>query len=352
MPDANAVNTANAAKIWLARFSKLVVAATLCLIFIGGLVTTKDAGMSVPDWPTTFRYSMFSVPFAKWTGEDAIQSGVFYEHSHRLFASMVGLLTTALAIWIWKSEPRRWLRWLGFGAFLLVIAQGVIGGLRVTNNSILLAMIHGCTAQAFLCVLVFIAAALSPIWFELEKKSPRFKSDDANRARFRTITATSWLLVAAVYIQLIIGAVMRHLKAGLAIPTFPRSGLRGEWLPPFWSEGIALNFAHRVGALTITLIVFTLLTLVFTRARGERRLARPVGWLAFLVFIQIGLGAHIILKLRPPTITTLHVVNGAAILATALLIALRVSRLSRLKSESRDEATAMNFKHVFQETSA
>jgi heme a synthase len=311
--------------VWLSRFAKLVIFATLCLIFIGGLVTTKDAGMSVPDWPTTFHYSMFSVPFAKWVGEQAIASGVFYEHSHRLFASLVGLLTTMLAIWLWKSEPRRWLRWLGVGAFLLVVAQGVIGGLRVTNNSILLAIIHGCTAQAFLCVLVLIAAALSPRWSELA--IPAFG------ANLRAICWTSWLLVGAVSCQLIIGAVMRHLKAGLAIPTFPRSGLSGEWLPPFWNAGIALNFAHRVGAVVIMLTAMVLSALIFARARGERRLTAPLGWLAFLIFTQVGLGAHIIIKLRPPTITTLHVVNGAAILGTTVLLALRASRTDTLAFE-------------------
>src|ERR1043166_1609271 len=184
MPEAN---------LWLSRFAKLTVAATLCLIFIGGLVTTNDAGLSVPDWPTSFRYSMFTVPFAKWISENAVQNGVFYENSHRLFASLVGLLTTVLAIWMWKSEPRRWLRWLGLGAFLLVVAQGVIGGLRVTNTSITLAIIHGCTAQAFLCVLVFIAAALSPRWAELAR--PVAVAGE----NLRAVRWTSWLLVGAVY---------------------------------------------------------------------------------------------------------------------------------------------------------
>lgn len=307
--------------IWLRLFSKLAVGATLCLIFIGGLVTTKDAGMSVPDWPTTFHYSMFSVPFAKWTGEEAIQSGVFYEHSHRLFASLVGLLTTALAIWLWKSEPRPWLRKLGVAAFLLVVAQGVLGGLRVTHSSITLAMIHGCTAQAFLCVLVLIACALSPWWSKLAEQS-------AAQGKLSGVCGTSWLLFGAVYVQLVIGAVMRHLKAGLAIPVFPRSGLNGEWIPPYWSEPVALNFAHRVGALVITLIVITLLVLVFSAGQKKRHLVGAVNWLAFLVLIQIGLGAHIILKLRPPTLTTLHVVNGAGILASSLLLALRATRLN------------------------
>jgi cytochrome c oxidase assembly protein subunit 15 len=298
----------------------LVVGATLGLIFIGGLVTTRDAGMSVPDWPTSFHYSMFAVPFEKWLGAGAMESGVFYEHTHRLFASLVGMLTVTLTIWLWAAESRRWLQWLGTVASLLVVAQGVLGGLRVTHASLTLAMIHGCTAQAFLCVLVIIAAALSTPWTKL--------ASSASAGNFHGIFRTAWLLVAVVYAQLIIGAVMRHMKAGLAIPTFPHSGLKGEWIPPYWNEGVALNFAHRIGALLITLVVITLVSLIFSLASKERFLTRPAKWLVVLVLTQIYLGSNIILKLRPPTLTTLHVVNGAAILATSLLIALRVSLLA------------------------
>jgi cytochrome c oxidase assembly protein subunit 15 len=305
---------------WLHRFAMLVVGATLGLIFVGGLVTTRDAGMSVPDWPTSFHYSMFAVPFAKWLGADAMESGVFYEHSHRLFASLVGTLTLALTIWLWVAEPRRWLKWLGTVASLLVIAQGILGGLRVTHASLTLAMIHGCTAQAFLCVLVIIAASLSTQWTKL--------ANSASLGNFQGIFRTAWLLVAAVYTQLIIGAVMRHMKAGLAIPTFPKSGLRGEWIPPYWNEGVALNFAHRIGALVVTVIVITLVSLIFIHASRERFLTRPAKWLGILLLTQIYLGSNIILRMRPPTLTTLHVVTGAIILGTSLLIALRVSLLA------------------------
>lgn len=303
----------------------LVVASTLCLIFIGGLVTTKDAGMSVPDWPTTFHYSMFAVPFAKWLGPEAMQSGVFYEHLHRLFASLVGCLTLALTVWLWKSESRRWLKWLGVAASLLVVAQGILGGLRVTHDSLTLAMVHGCVAQFFLCVLVVVSAALSPAWARL--------GDSTFARKTSGISRTAWLLVVAVYLQLIIGSVMRHLKAGLAIPVFPHSGLKGEWVPSYWNEGIALNFSHRIGALAITVIVATLVARIFWSAAGQRFLTKPAQWLVALVAVQIYLGSTIILKLRPPTITTLHVVTGASILATSLLLALRASRLASVAAE-------------------
>ena len=110
---------------WLRRFALLTAVATLFLVGLGGVVTSKEVGMAVPDWPNTFGENMFFFPFSKWVG------GVFYEHSHRLVASAVGLLTTILAVWVWLKESRPWLRWLGVTAFFAVVLQGVLGGLRV-----------------------------------------------------------------------------------------------------------------------------------------------------------------------------------------------------------------------------
>src|SRR5213593_1191489 len=102
---------------WLHRFAVMTAVAGLCLICVGGLVTSHGVGMSVPDWPTTYGYNMFFFPFSKWVG------GIFYEHSHRLVASGVGLLTVILAVWLWRQEQRRWLRWLGILAVGAVILQ-------------------------------------------------------------------------------------------------------------------------------------------------------------------------------------------------------------------------------------
>src|SRR5947199_5906941 len=103
---------------WLHRFAVLTALATLALIGIGGLVTSKEAGMSVPDWPTTYGYNMFFFPFSKWVG------GIFYEHTHRLMASSVGFLTVILSVWLWLKDARRWMHWLGLWALLAVILQG------------------------------------------------------------------------------------------------------------------------------------------------------------------------------------------------------------------------------------
>src|SRR5258705_12864631 len=126
---------------WFHRFAILLAAATLCLVCIGGLVTSHGAGMAVPDWPTTYGYNLFFFPVSKWIG------GIFYEHSHRLFASGVGFLTVILAVWLWLKEERRWLRWLGIAALLAVALQGGLGGVRGTQMKDVLGVFHATLAQ-------------------------------------------------------------------------------------------------------------------------------------------------------------------------------------------------------------
>src|SRR6266704_162975 len=121
---------------WPHRLAVILACATLPLLFIGGLVTSKGAGLAVPDWPTTFGYNMFLYPWSKMVGN------ILYEHSHRLIGSAVGLLTIALALVLWRKESRPWLRWLGVVALGAVIAQGVLGGLRVVFLQQTLAIIH------------------------------------------------------------------------------------------------------------------------------------------------------------------------------------------------------------------
>ena len=367
---------------WLSRFAKLLVAATFCLIFLGGMVTSVNAGLSVPDWPTSYGYNMFTFPVSRWVG------GVFFEHTHRLLASCVGLMTTVLVAWVWRNRwalpaalaamgiatagaiilvkhiaslsgpdhaltrglivmhvniwsfaaafavvlltterdrwryGERWLQWLGFWAFLLVCVQGTLGGLRVTQVSIVLAMIHACTAQAFLCLTVVMAAALSPRWNE-EVFPTR-----ASRHGVPAVKALAWTLVGAVYCQLMIGAVVRHLHAGLSIPDFPLAF--GRVIPPMLNERVAIHFAHRVGALVVTLLAVALTTLIFTAARLHARLTRTAVGLMGALVVQVALGASVIWLRRDPVITSLHVVNGAVVLGTALLLAVRAARLSTL----------------------
>src|SRR5436190_6306006 len=145
---------------WLHRFAVLTALATLALIGIGGLVTSHEAGMSVPDWPTSYGYNMFLLPLSKWWHV----GNVFYEHSHRLFASGVGMLTAVLMVWLWIKEPRKWLRWLGVAAFLAVVLQGVLGGLRVVLFKDQIGIFHAALAQLFFVLTCAIALLTSKWW--------------------------------------------------------------------------------------------------------------------------------------------------------------------------------------------
>src|SRR3954468_4440230 len=145
--------------LWHHRYAKLVAACTVLLIAAGGMVTSTDSGLSVPDWPTTYGQNMFTFPLSNWVG------GIRYEHSHRLIASTVGFLTIILAIWTWRLEPRRWVRRLGFAALGAVILQGILGGITVLFFLPPAVSIgHAGLVQLFICPTVTMAVVTSPGW--------------------------------------------------------------------------------------------------------------------------------------------------------------------------------------------
>lgn len=304
----------------LSRFAKFVLLSTFCLVFLGGMVTSMNAGLSVPDWPTTYGYNMFTFPISKWVGLIA------WEHVHRLMASLIGMLTIVLAAWTWRVEERGWVRALAIGALLLVIVQGVMGGLRVTELSVTLAIVHGCVAQAFLCVLALLALALSPAWDVPLATGVGSDSIDSCRR-------WAWTLTGAIYIQLILGAVMRHLHAGLAIPTFPLTP-EGTLMPQVHNMMVDLHFTHRFWAVLVTAAMIFLVTKILVSAASEPRLVKPALWLAALVVLQIVLGAFIIWTYRAPIPTSLHVLNGATVLVVSFILAVRASRFSAPDSPS------------------
>lgn len=168
----------------------VTAAATLLLILFGGLVTNTGAGLAVPDWPTTFGHNMFLFPWSQMIG------GVFYEHSHRLIGSLVGLLTLGLAAALWGAGGR--LRWLGLVAAAAVVAQGVLGGLRVVLLRDTLAILHGCVAQAFFALLVAIALLASP------------RAAAAPAGVDPTLRALTLVAVALTYAQIVLGALLTH----------------------------------------------------------------------------------------------------------------------------------------------
>ncbi len=136
-----------------------VSVATFCLIILGGTVTSHGVGLSVPDWPRSLGHNMFLLPPSMWKG------GILYEHTHRLLGTVVGVLSIIVAILLWRTQAARpWLRWFGVATLVMVIAQGVMGGLRVTEISEVWGVFHAITAQIFLCMTVVIAAATSRWW--------------------------------------------------------------------------------------------------------------------------------------------------------------------------------------------
>lgn len=287
---------------WRHRFGVATVAATIVLIFVGGLVTSTGSGLSVPDWPLS--YGMLMPPMV---------GGIFYEHGHRMAATLVGLLTLVLAVWTARREPRAGVRRLAWAALAAVIAQGVLGGLTVLFLlPTPISVAHACLAQVFLCLLVTLAYATSHEWLAAEPGG-----DHAG------LHSASVALVAVVFVQLVLGAVMRHIGAGLAIPTFPLAF--GRWVPPLEEPAVIVHFSHRVTALAVLLLVARLF--LAARRSADRRFERLAGILMVLVLVQAGLGAAAVLTGRAVTPTTLHVALGATVLAGSWLFVLRARRL-------------------------
>jgi heme a synthase len=305
-----AVTASSTTNVWLHRYAVLTAVATLCLLGVGGVVTSKGVGMAVPDWPTSYGYNMFALPFKFWTG------GALYEHSHRLVASGVGFLTTILAVWLWFAEPQRWLRWLGVIAFFSVVLQGVLGGLRVVLFKDEIGIFHATLAQLFFVLVCSIALFTSRSWQEQGTPTavPR-----------RLVLATTILILC----QLILGATMRHQHAGLAIPDFPLAygklwpamdadsvahynQQRVEFVAanPITAFQIALQMAHRLMAM----VILGCVCVVTWRAR--RRLAFV--WLG-LILAQVALGAWTIWSNKAADVATAHVLVGALSLVTGAL---------------------------------
>jgi cytochrome c oxidase assembly protein subunit 15 len=288
---------------WLRRFTKLVAVSTLFLIFAGAMVTSTGSGLSVPDWPNTYGKFMFSFPYSKWVG------GIFYEHSHRLIASTVGFLVVIQALWLQRREPKKFVRRLGWLSLGAVLAQGLLGGLTVIFLlPKAISISHAGLAEIFFCLNVSIAFFTSGFYQDLRK----MEKGDAP-------VGMAWALTALVYAQILAGALMRHLGAGLAIPDFPRSF--GRWIPPFDSIEIVSAFVHRLGGLLVASMV---IAMAIRLLRFDRN--HPLRFLSSLLLVvvaaQVLLGAYTIWSGKQPIITSLHVMTGASTLALSLILTL------------------------------
>jgi heme a synthase len=328
-------------------YTILVAASVLVLICSGGLVTSHGAGMAVPDWPNSFGYNMFLFPVSHWVG------GVLFEHTHRLIASGVGLLTIGLCGLTAVLEDRNWVKWLAGIALLAVIIQGLLGGLRVTEHNQLLGLFHGCLGQLYFCLVSTIALVTSAFWWSIEPGQSRLR-----RLRFWTLAVT-----AMVFVQLVLGALMRHSHTGLSIPDFPTA--YGRILPPLDEASVArindyratkeagppitaglilLQYVHRIWAVFIVAGIGSV-GIAILRERALRFQVRSAGalWI-FLVLTQFGLGAWTIWSNKAADVATTHVFFGALTLMTGVLLSVILS--ASIVSSTRRQAAAASQKEV------
>ena len=387
---------------WLHRFVVLTALATLALIGIGGLVTSHEAGMSVPDWPNSYGYNMFLFPPSKWIG------GILYEHTHRLWASMVGLLVVALTRWLGGRPSRRplaivgalemlaglaililfpkvpnlqatgglfagiggvvllaglvWVRneaaprplpQLGWLALALVQIQGLLGGLRVVMFKDEIGIFHGTLAQLFFVLTCGIALLTSKWW--------RSREDDENSTSIIQPTGAFKLrkafLFATVLIlfQLMLGATMRHQHAGLSIPDFPLA--YGKLWPATDAASVAHYNARRVEITDINPItafqidlqmvhrlaaVLILAAVGFSAWRARRStMARPSAFWLGLILLQASLGAATVLSNKAADIATAHVLVGALSLAIGTVLCTIIFRFPKLAAEAPSKPSAL-----------
>ncbi|MBI4012284.1 MAG: COX15/CtaA family protein [Candidatus Rokubacteria bacterium] len=296
---------------WAHRLAVTTACATALLIVAGGLVTNTGSALAVPDWPTTFGHNMFLYPWSRMAG------GIFYEHSHRLLGSLVGLLTLGLAAALWLTERRSGLRRLGLAAVVLVCAQGLVGGLRVLLLRDALAIVHGCLAQAFFALTVALAVVTSPAW-----RAPATAEPPAGA---RT---AAWLGVAAsvaLYLQIVLGALTTH--AG-------------------W---IAL---HLAGAVLAVALPATAALRVLARHAARPSLAWPARALGVLLAVQVtlGLGAYVarFTGLAVPggaaavlALPVAHRLTASLLLGAAIALTLHAWRLGRPRTAGVPESVAV-----------
>lgn len=309
------------------RFGTALLAAlVLVLIFAGALVKSHEAGLSVPDWPTTYGYNMFLYPLEKWVG------GIFFEHSHRLLASGIGLLTLILAGLLITVDKRLWVRCLAALSLVVVLLQGVLGGLTVIFLlPAYISIAHGMLAQLFFLMTIMLAYSQSS--YSMRGVAARAMPE------LRRVYVLSVAALIVIFAQLFLGALMRHLEAGLALLDFPR--MAGFWLPIYPYEMLAnansaraayemapvdmlqmsSHLAHRVGAI---LVLFVTGALCLQMRGLPQNYLRLLNWaVATTLAAQLILGVVSVLSMREPILTSLHVAIGALLLGLVFLVTLR-----------------------------
>jgi heme a synthase len=281
---------------WLHRYATFVAFCTFLLIIAGALVTGNDAGLSVPDWPTSF--GSFRMP--------RMVGGVKFEHGHRMIAGAVGILTIILAIWLWRRDTRRWLRWVGFAAVMAVLAQALLGGITVLFFlPVAISTAHATLGQIFFCLAASLAMFTGADW-----RWDEAKMEDSSSPSLQFLTT---ITTGVILVQLILGAVYRHSKDGTTIAP------------------------HVVGACVVTLLVGWIVSTILMRFSQQPGLLHPSLLLGGLVVAQLFLGiSSLMMKIAArgepqplPSVvdmTTAHVAVGALILVTSLYLTYQARR--------------------------
>lgn len=293
---------------FLHRYALATTVCTFILLLAGALVTSTGSSLAVPDWPLSF--GKFFPPM---TG------GVLFEHGHRMIAGTVAILTLGLAFYTQKIESRQWVKNVAWAALGVVLLQAALGGATVLLHlPTEVSVAHAGLAQIFFCLIIALTLVTSKTWFETAggglSKVPS------------NIPAHALVTTVLIYFQIIVGAVTRHSGAGLAIPDFPLS--YGQILPPDGSPLILLQFAHtRVGAFLVLVCVNAVSFKICSIYTEERTLFVPAATAAFLVWMQCFLGILVIFTQKSIIPTSIHVIIGAALLASMLVLTLNSFRL-------------------------
>lgn len=286
------------------------------LLYAGAYTTSIGAGMVFLDWPL----SNASINPEGWLQDVDMRA----EHSHRLLGAKLGMLAILLVIYTQLRESRRQVRWLAGILLAAVIAQGLLGGLRVlfdqlnigTEHNLIaqtFAVLHACGAQLTVGLLVTLAVCHSRFWIE---RNAGLRHPVSSSLRFWGITA-----VCVLFIQIALGAVMRHAGAGLAIPTFPLTP-EGGVFPAIWNFPVTIHWLHRLGAVIASLVLLIFLCKIWGSAATRQHWRTPVVITLFLLALQIGLGAATIWTVREPVTASLHMLVGAFLLASTWMLAL------------------------------
>lgn len=303
----------------------VLTVAVFPLIWVGGLVTTYDAGMAVPDWPGTYGWNMFAYPASTWLFGPF---DLLVEHSHRLLASLAGFLSIGLVLAAFRYDHRPWFRWWCVGVLLAVIAQGALGGARVVLDQRTFAMIHGCTGPLFFAIAT-ATAVMSSAWWRIGRR---------HEIR-RSLAWTATFLVLASYSQLILGAQLRHVTAAISHSNF-----------------MGFVHSHLTMAALVAVLTFVLVGFSAFRPACPSQIRRPAALLALLVIVQIalGIGTWIVNYALPwselnaslaaytilskgyweSMIVTAHMATGSLIISLATLVSLRAWRVARVKADA------------------